>query len=133
MRTSEAAQMAGVNVQTLRFYERRGLLPDPPRRNSGYREYGPNTVNLVRFIKWTQGMGFSLTEVDRLLDVALTGDSAACRDGWTFVDDKIAELERKIVDLTTMRDSLRELLATYAQSAGERTWPVVDAADEPSR
>lgn len=64
---SEAAQQAGVNVQTIRYYERRGLLPSPRRRTSGYRELPPDTVRRVRFIKRAQDLGFSLDEIAELL------------------------------------------------------------------
>ena len=64
---SEAAEQAGVNVQTLRYYERRGLLPKPPRQTSGYREFPDDAVRVVRFIKRAQELGFSLNEVEELL------------------------------------------------------------------
>jgi len=67
LRIGEVAGRAGVNVQTLRFYERRGLLPEPPRRASGYREYAPESVRRVRFIKRAQELGFTLAEVEELL------------------------------------------------------------------
>jgi DNA-binding transcriptional MerR regulator len=60
MRTGQVAKLAGVNVETLRFYEREGILPEPPRRVSGYREYPDETVDLIRFIKRAQELGFSL-------------------------------------------------------------------------
>src|SRR5688572_606082 len=69
MRIGEVAQHAGVNVQTLRYYERRGLLPSPTRRPSGYREYAPETVALVRFIKRAQHLGFTLQDVGELLEL----------------------------------------------------------------
>ena len=64
---SEAAEQAGVNIQTLRYYERRGLLPKAPRRASGYREFPDDAVRIVRFIKRAQDLGFSLDEVEELL------------------------------------------------------------------
>ncbi len=67
MRIGEVAAQAGVNVQTLRYYERRGLLEEPERRPSGYRTYAPEAVHLVRFIKKAQGLGFTLREVQELL------------------------------------------------------------------
>src|SRR5207244_6106668 len=67
MRIGAAAELAGVNVQTLRYYERRGLLPRPPRRDSGYREFPDEAVRLVRFIKRAQDLGFSLDEVEELI------------------------------------------------------------------
>jgi DNA-binding transcriptional MerR regulator len=67
LRIGELARLANVNAQTLRFYERRGLLPSPPRRPSGYRVYPPEAADLVRFIRRAQGLGFSLRQVKELL------------------------------------------------------------------
>ena len=63
----ETAREAGVNAQTLRYYERRGLLPRPNRRGSGYREYSADAVQVVRFIKRAQELGFSLDEIEELI------------------------------------------------------------------
>lgn len=68
MRTGEVAAQANVNIQTLRYYERRGLLPQPPRRESGYRAYGPDAVEIVQFIKRAQALGFSLDDVESLFE-----------------------------------------------------------------
>ncbi|MGH7685399.1 MAG: MerR family transcriptional regulator, partial [Candidatus Dormibacteria bacterium] len=62
MRTSQVARQSGVNIQTLRYYERRGLLQQPPRRPSGYRDYTLEAVRVVRFVKRAQELGFSLDE-----------------------------------------------------------------------
>src|SRR3546814_3230814 len=70
MRSSELATLAGVNVQTLRYYERRGLLQHPPRSTSGYRSYPDETVEIVRFVKRAQEHGFSLDEINELLHLA---------------------------------------------------------------
>jgi len=67
IRIGEVAARAGVNVQTLRYYERRGLLKPPARRPSGYREYSPDAVRVVRFIKRAQQLGFTLDETGELL------------------------------------------------------------------
>lgn len=67
MRTSELADQAGVNTETLRYYERRGLLTEPPRTPRGYRDYPDATVELLRFIKRAQVLGFTLDEVEELL------------------------------------------------------------------
>src|SRR4029453_16136340 len=67
MRSGAGAEQAGVNVQTLRYYERRGLLPRTPRRDSGYREFPADAVRIVRFIKRAQDLGFTLDEVEELL------------------------------------------------------------------
>src|SRR5688500_8961081 len=69
MRIGKVAQEAGVNIQTLRYYERRALLPSTQRLASGYREYDPATVPLVRFIKNAQGLGFTLREIAELIEL----------------------------------------------------------------
>ena len=73
MRSAQVAAEAGVNLQTLRYYERRGLLPEPPRLESGYRAYHPNAVRTVRFVKTAQRLGFTLEEIESLLDLAAGG------------------------------------------------------------
>src|ERR671933_1356058 len=70
MRIGEVAERAGVNVETLRYYERRGLLPEPPRSEGGHREYGADTVRFVRAVKEAQSLGFSLAEIEEYLRLA---------------------------------------------------------------
>jgi len=70
VRTSEVAAQAQVNTQTLRYYERRGLLPEPERTNSGYRAYTPDAVRVVRFVKRAQQLGFTLDDIEDLLHLA---------------------------------------------------------------
>ena len=77
MRIGEVARLADVNVQTLRYYERRGLLAPPPRTPGGYRIYPTETVTLVRFIKALQVLGFSLVFAGRTLDLRATADEVA--------------------------------------------------------
>ena len=126
MRSSEVADAAGVNVQTLRYYERRGLLPEPDRLASGYRAYGPEAVRIVRFAKAAQGLGFSLEEVDALLDLA-AGGPRGCEAARRIAGDKIAELDAKIAALGAMRDSLGRLVATCELPRGRRECPLLDA------
>jgi len=89
------ASQAGVNVQTLRYYERRGLLPAPARRESGYREYPSDAVRVVRFVKRAQELGFSLAEVETLLDLAAGGPDS-CDLAQELATQKIGELDAKI-------------------------------------
>ncbi|RUL88019.1 MerR family transcriptional regulator [Tautonia sociabilis] len=109
MRSGEVARRSGVNVETLRFYEREGLLPEPPRRESGYRKYPPETVELIRFIKRAQELGFSLREVQELLSVrnAPRAKSGPVR---RLLAAKVVEIERKIQDLQVLKQVLDELL-----------------------
>src|SRR5437660_4648971 len=94
----EAAEQAGVKVQTLRYYERRGLLPRTPRRASGYREYEADAVRMVRFIKRAQELGFSLDEVEELLRLrrGTRRDRGRIRK---VAEQRIAQIDRKITEL----------------------------------
>lgn len=128
MRTGEVAREAGVNVQTLRYYEREGLLREPPRRESGYRVYGPEAVRIVRFIKRAQELGFSLAEVESLIELA-HGGPESCEAARALAEHRMAELERRIADLTAMRDSLQRLVATCAMPRGQRECPVMQSIE----
>lgn len=132
MRTSEVADRAGVNTQTLRYYERRGLLAEPPRSPAGYREYPPTAVQVLRFVKRAQELGFTLTEVEELLELA-DGGPASCDSARTLAEGHIADLDRKIADLRQMRTSLAALVATCEQPRAYRACPLLAAieADAP--
>jgi MerR family mercuric resistance operon transcriptional regulator len=108
LRAAQAAAAAGVNPETLRYYERRGLLPPPARTLGGHRTYSPEVVTLLRVIKTAQRLGFTLSEVAELLA------SAAHRHGGRRrgrvppgAAVKLTEVEQKIDDLTVIRDTLR--------------------------
>ena len=105
----QAARQAGVNTQTFRYYERRGLLPRPPRRGAGYRDYQAGAVQMVRFIKRAQELGFTLDEIEEL--VRLRGARKSDRHKVRAIADrKIAEIDRKIAQLIAMRDALTTLV-----------------------
>jgi Hg(II)-responsive transcriptional regulator len=128
MRTGEVAAEAGVNIQTLRYYEREGLLPEPPRRESGYRMYGPEAVRIVRFIKRAQELGFSLAEVESLLELA-GGGPESCEAARALAEHRMAELEHRIADLTAMHDSLQRLVATCARPRSRRDCPLLESIE----
>jgi MerR family mercuric resistance operon transcriptional regulator len=111
MRTSELAERAGVSTQTLRYYERRGLLARPPRSTSGYRNYPASAVQLLRFVKRVQELGFSLDEAAELVHLA-AGGPQACASARAMATARLSEIERRLADLQRMRDSLAELVAT---------------------
>ncbi|MGH7765391.1 MAG: MerR family transcriptional regulator [Candidatus Dormibacteraceae bacterium] len=126
MRTGQVAKKAGVNIQTLRYYERRGLLAPPERLVSGYRLYAPETVDSVRFIKRAQELGFALSEIETLLELS-TGGPDDCDRAHTLALAKISELDRKIASLRAMRDSIQRLAATCQLPREERDCPLVRA------
>jgi Hg(II)-responsive transcriptional regulator len=126
LRTGEVARLAGVNVETLRFYERQGILPQPPRRASGYREYPPDTVDVVRFIKRAQEVGFSLREVRELLDLR-QGSRRAPAKVRRLVKSKLADIEHKLRDLEAMRGALNELLCACEEQGGATSCPIIES------
>jgi MerR family transcriptional regulator, mercuric resistance operon regulatory protein len=128
MRTSEVADRAGVNSETLRYYERRGLLTQPPRTRGGYRDYPARTVKLLRFIKRAQELGFTLAEVDELLHLD-GGGPDSCDAARALAEHRRADLEAKIRDLQRMHHSLADLVATCDLPRIERRCPLLEALD----
>lgn len=108
LRSGQLAAAAGVNVQTLRYYERRGLLPDPQRSLGGHREYGPEALVVLRIIRATQRLGFTLDEIAELLAV---GSHRGPRPGLRArARAKLDEVEAKIEHLTEIRATLVEVI-----------------------
>jgi MerR family transcriptional regulator, mercuric resistance operon regulatory protein len=107
LRSGQVARAAGVNQQTLRYYERRGLLAEPERTLGGHRMYRPEAVTLLRVIKAAQRLGFTLDEVAELLDMRVRGKKGMAARAAAKLD----EVEAKIADLHTIRDALREAVA----------------------
>lgn len=110
LRTGQVAELAGVNVQTLRYYERRGLIAEPRRSPGGHRAYPPETVTLLGVIKTAQRLGFTLQEVAELIETAThrhrrPGSGLAARAA-----AKLAEVEAKIADLNVISGTLRRTL-----------------------
>jgi MerR family mercuric resistance operon transcriptional regulator len=128
MRTSELAARAAVNPQTLRYYERRGLLADPVRSRGGYRAYPDDAVRRVRFIKRTQDLGFSLAEVETLLDLA-EGGPDGCDRARALATEKITDLRRRIADLQAVQGALTRLIATCELPRPQRDCPILLALD----
>lgn len=119
LRTGEVAELAGVNIQTLRYYERRGLIAEPHRSPGGHRTYPSDTVVLITVIKAAQQLGFSLDEVAELLD---TGSRRhPTRDLQQRATVKLAEVDRKIAHLNTIRRALTELIAARCDSLADCT------------
>jgi DNA-binding transcriptional MerR regulator len=110
LRAGQVASAAGVNLQTLRYYERRGLLDPPDRTLGGHRAYASDVVTRLRVIKTAQRLGFTLAEVADLLDAAAHHHGQPDTGLQARMQTKLAEVETKIADLTTIRDTLREAM-----------------------
>jgi DNA-binding transcriptional MerR regulator len=126
LRSGQVAAAAGVNLQTLRYYERRGLLAEPPRTLGGHRIYPPDTATVLQVIKTAQRLGFTLDEVADLLAAASHRHGRRSEPGLRArAQAKLADIEQKIVELTVIRDTLRNAvgagcddLVVCAQSTG---------------
>jgi MerR family mercuric resistance operon transcriptional regulator len=109
MTIGKIAKQAGVGVETIRFYERKGLIKQPKKEFSeGFRSYSQDEALKIRFIKRAQELGFTLREIKELLDLN-TNPRATCDDVRILAETKISEIEQKIKDLKQMKASVRQL------------------------
>ena len=122
------AKEAGVNLETVRFYERRGLLPRPPRSASGYRLFPAEAARRLRFIRRAQELGFSLKEVGELLSLRVSRrtTSAAIR---ARAEAKIAGIQEKIRNLKSMKKTLQKLTKVCDGCAPLAECPILDSLD----
>jgi len=116
MRAGEVAARAGINVETLRYYERRGLLPEPPRTPNGHRDYDEDAVRFVRAVKEAQSLGFSLAEVEEYLRVARRGETAASEALRVRMAAKIDEIDGRLAGLRRVRDDLARIVGCACDS-----------------
>lgn len=124
----EVAKAARVGVETIRFYEREGLIAEPPRRRSGYRQYPPDTVRRVRFIRRAKELGFTLKEIGELLSLRVE-PGTTCADVRALARAKIADIEGKIAELDTMKKALEHLARSCRGTGPTSECPILDALD----
>ena len=122
MTIGRLARAAGVNVETIRYYQRRGLLDEPHRPLQGYRHYPDDTVKRLRFIKRAQALGFTLEEIASLL--RLEG-AACCADTRELAAHKVAVIEQKLLDLAAMRDALSALVRQCGDERANGPCPII--------
>jgi Hg(II)-responsive transcriptional regulator len=124
----QVAQRARVRLDTVRYYERRGLLPAPPRTPSGYRQYAPETVRRVAFIKRAQALGFTLGEIHHLLSLRVapgTGCTAVERSARSAME----RLDHQLADLHRMRAALARLADACGSQHATDLCPLLDAIE----
>jgi MerR family mercuric resistance operon transcriptional regulator len=121
----QLARQAGVGVETIRFYERSGLIAEPPRSASGYRHYSPDAVRRIRFIRHAKELGFSLKEIAELLDLRVR-PRTNCTAVRRSAEMKIAEIETKISSLRRMRKSLQNLTRACEKRQPTGECPVLE-------
>lgn len=127
LKSGQVASAAGVTVETLRYYERRGILAEPARRDSGYRVYPAEAVAVVRFIKRAQQLGFALDEIRELL--GLRGSSGGCPEVRAAAVAKLAEIDAKIADLEAMKRALADLASSCAETDSPGPCPLLQSLD----
>ena len=124
MTIGQLAEAAEVNVETVRYYHRRGLLPAPPRPVGGIRRYPAAVLTRLRFIKRSQSLGFSLDEVEALLSLH---DGRACSTARAIAEHKLAEVRQRIQDLSLLEGALTTLVQRCSTSKGKVSCPLIDA------
>lgn len=118
----EFAALAAVGVETVRFYQRKGLLPEPPRRAGTIRRYGTADVDRLRFVKSAQSLGFSLDEVAELLRLE---DGARCKEASLLAQAKLADIRRKLAELSRMETALSGLVEACQAGRGHVSCPLI--------
>lgn len=129
MTIGQIAKLAGVGVETIRFYEREGLLNKPTRRQSGYRVFTPDVVGRIQFIKKAKQLGFSLREIRDLLYLRVDGRATAA-DLKLRVDAKISEIDDRLRDLKRMRGALVRLSQTCTNKGPIGECPLLEALEK---
>jgi len=119
------ARAAGVGVETVRYYQRRGLLPEPPRPPGEIRRYGDQDLRRLRFIRRAQAAGFTLEQIGELLALDRTGDRARVRE---LATNRLAALDERIAELEQSRAALERLRSTCA-AGSKGPCPIIEAFD----
>lgn len=124
----EVARQADVNKETVRYYEKRGLIPEPDRRRSGYRIFTRRHIDQIRFIKRAQQLGFTLGEIKKLLELRLDEDTT-CSDIKEKAQQHYREVEEKIEDLRRIKETLVELIDSCAEEGPKGECPILGALE----
>lgn len=124
-RISLFAGKCGVNKETIRYYEQKALLKEPSRTNAGYRIYSDNDVKRVKFIKRLQDLGFSLSEIYKLLGV-VDNDEVRCKNIFEFVSKKEIEIQEQITDLKRIESMLKDLKSRCPDRKALHQCPIIE-------
>ena len=122
----QIASFSGVTIDTVRVYERHGLIEAPERRSNGYRHYPKRSIKRINFIKWAQALGFTLKEVKELLAIERSS-SQACEEANRLVEFKLGIIERKLRGLIQFKEALESIFQT-CDTTGENC-PVLEALE----
>ncbi|QKY69407.1 Hg(II)-responsive transcriptional regulator [Lentibacillus sp. CBA3610] len=120
------AEKCGVNKETIRYYEQKALLKEPSRINTGYRIYSDDDVKRVKFIKRLQDLGFSLSEIYKLLGV-VDNDEIRCKNIFEFVSKEEIEIQEQIVDLKRIESMLKDLKSRCPDQKAINQCPIIES------
>lgn len=129
MKIGELANKAEVNIDTVRYYERQGLLPAPQRLRSGYRQYEPQDVSRLRFVRRAKALGFTLIEIRDLLELSSHRDKDMASMKIAAMQ-KLDDVEEKLAELTRIRDGLKTLVASCPGHGALEKCPILNALSE---
>ena len=118
---SKLAKELSINIETIRFYERKGMIQQPEKPTTGYRHYTDEIRNRIRFIKRSQDLGFTLEEISTLLELKYQ----SCDETQKLATNKLAKVQEKIADLTRLEKALKSLLIQCDDNADERSCPII--------
>lgn len=119
----QAAKQLDIHIETIRFYERKGLIEQPPKPESGYRHYSTDSINRIRFIKRAQQLGFTLKEIINLLSL----NDQPCSQARELAEQKLASVKQKIQDLQQLEVGLKEMIKQCTNNASEEHCPIIDS------
>jgi len=128
-RTSELAKKADVNKETIRFYEKKGLLSDPNRTDGGYRQYSQEDLERLVFIKNAKELGFALSEIKELLEVA-DGEIYKCSDIRRIAEDKLEYIDNQLRHLKKLKTTLTGLVTECQQTKTIRNCPIIQSLSQ---
>ena len=114
----QLANAANVNIETIRYYERKGLIEQPKKPKQGYRQYPRETLTTVLFIKRVQQLGFTLAEIAALIDLS----TGSCRDVQALTETKLLAVRQKLKDLQRLEKSLKSLISECRSNPDENQW-----------
>ena len=124
----EVAKLTGIGVETVRFYEKSGLIDEPPRTEAGYRQYPEDTASRVRFIRHAKTLGFTLTEIKELLNLRLD-PTTTCEDVRQVAEEKLRNVRAKIQSLQGIEMALGDLIGACAVGGPDGECPILEALE----
>lgn len=128
LKIGQVAERSGVGIETVRFYEREGLIPKPDRSSSGYRLFDDETIARLQFIRRAKELGFTLIEIKELLSLRLD-TTTSCADIKSRAEVKIADIDEKIRTLKRMKTALKKLTSKCNGQGSVNECSILDALD----